>query len=108
VPGGADAYLLRHILHNWDDGRAMAILRNVRSVMKPGARLLVVERVIPTGNEPMFSKLIDLTMLVVHGGQERTEEEFRCLFEATGFTLTRVVPTSSDVSVIEGEPGETA
>jgi hypothetical protein len=105
VPGGADAYLLRHILHNWDDDRAVAILRNVRSVMGDGAKLLVVERVIPPGDGPMFGKLMDLTTLVVHGGLERTEEEFRHLFEAAGFQLTRVVPTASDVSVIEGEVG---
>ena len=103
VPDGADAYLLRHILHNWDDERAVAILRNVRPAMRAGARLLVVERVIPPGNEPMFGMLMDLTMLVVHGGRERTEEEFRSLFETAGFTLSRVVPTASDVSVIEGE-----
>jgi hypothetical protein len=70
--------------------------------------LLVVERVIPPGNEPMFGKLMDLTMLVVHGGRERTEVEFRRLFEAAGFWLTRIVPTASDVSVIEGEPAGTA
>jgi hypothetical protein len=103
VPGGADAYLLRHILHNWDDERAVAILRNVRGVMGEGATLLVVERVIPPGNGPMFGKLMDLTMLVVHGGMERTEDEFRRLFEAAGFRLTRIVPMASDVSVIEGE-----
>jgi len=64
--------------------------------------------VIPPGNGPIFGNLIDRTMLVVHGGRERTEEEFRHLFEAAGFTVTRVVPTASDVRVIEGEPGETA
>ncbi|HKI18300.1 MAG TPA: hypothetical protein VKA15_10485 [Isosphaeraceae bacterium] len=65
-----------------------------------------MERLIPPGNEPMFGKLMDLTMPVVHGGLERTEEEFRHLFETAGFTLTRVVPTSSDVTVIEGESQE--
>lgn len=105
VPEGADAYHLRHILHNWDDDKTLAILRNVRAVMGDGSRLLVVERVIPPGNGPMFGKLMDLTMLVVHGGRERTGEEFRRLFEAAGFRLTRIVPTASDVSVVEGEPG---
>ena len=108
VPGGADAYLLRHILHNWDDERAVTILRNVRCVMGEGAKLLIVERVIPPGNDPMFGKLMDLTMLVVHGGMERTGDEFRRLFEAAGFRLSRIVPTTSDVSVIEGDPGGTA
>jgi O-methyltransferase domain len=104
VPGGADAYLLRHIVHNWDDERSVAILRNVRNGMVEGARLLVVERVIPPGNGPMFGKLMDLTMLVVHGGQERTEDEFRRLFEAAGFRLTRIVAAEGDPSVVEGMP----
>jgi hypothetical protein len=104
VPGGADAYLLRHILHNWDDEQAVTILRNIRRAMGDSGRLLVVERVIEPGNAPQFGKLMDLTMLVVHGGAERTEEEFRRLFEAGGFRLTRVVPTAVEVSVIEGEP----
>jgi hypothetical protein len=108
VPDGADAYLLRHIVHNWDDERAVSILRNVRGVMGRGARLLVVERVIPPGNGPLFGKFMDLTMLVVHGGMERTEEEFRRLFEAAGLRPTRIVPTASDVSVIEGEVGAIA
>jgi O-methyltransferase domain/Dimerisation domain len=106
VPGGADAYLLRHILHNWDDERAVEILGNVRRAMGEGAKLLVVERVIPPGNGPMFGKLMDLTMLVVHGVVERSEEEFRRLFEAAGFRLTRIIPTTSDASVIEGEGGQ--
>ena len=93
IPGGADAYLLRHIIHNWDDETGVAILRNVREVdARSGRRLLVVERVIPPGNEPTFGKLMDLNMLVIPGGVERTEEEFRRLFEAPGFRLTRIVP----------------
>jgi hypothetical protein len=108
VPGGADAYLLRHIVHNWDDERATTILRNVCRAMVKGGRLLVVERVIAPGNEPMFGKLMDLTMLVIHGGQERTEGEFHRLFVAAGFRLTQIVPTATDVSVIEAERGATA
>ncbi|QDV35692.1 methyltransferase [Tautonia plasticadhaerens] len=104
VPGGANAYLLRHILHNWDDQRAVMILRNVRRAMGESGRLLVVERVIEPGNAPQFGKLMDLTMLVVHGGVERTEEEFQGLLEAGGFRLRRIVPTAVEVSVIEGEP----
>ena len=104
VPGGADAYLLRHIIHDWDDERATAILRTVRRAMGEGARLLVVEGVIPPGDEPSFAKLLDLTMLVAPGGLERTEEEYRRLYEAAGFRLRRVVPTAAGVDVIEGEP----
>src|SRR6476660_6503259 len=74
IPGGADAYLLRHIIHDWDDAESMAILRSVRRALgKARGRLLVVETVIPPGNEPSFGKLLDLNMLVVPGGLERTE-----------------------------------
>jgi hypothetical protein len=103
VPGGADAYLLRHILHDWDDERSARILRNVHAVAGEGGRLLVVESVIPPGNEPSFGKLLDLTMLAIPGGRERTREEYESLFRAGGFRLTRVVPTPAEVSVLEGQ-----
>jgi hypothetical protein len=102
VPGGAHAYLLRHIIHDWDDAHATAILRTVHAAMSHEAKLLVVESVIPPGNDFFFPKLLDLAMLVLPGGQERTEEEYRGLYEAAGFRLTRVVPTTAEVSVIEG------
>jgi hypothetical protein len=105
VPAGADAYLLRHVIHDWDYDRAGTILRNCRQAMGRQGRLLVVEGVVPPGNEPSVSKFFDLAMLVVPGGMERTEEEYRRLFEEAGFRLKRVVPTKSWVSVIEGEPG---
>jgi hypothetical protein len=104
IPGGADAYFLRHVLHDWDDERATALLRNVRRAMGPRSRLLVVEGVIPTGNGPSFGKLMDLNMMVVPGGVERTAPEYRRLFEAAGFRLTNIVPTSAGVDVVEGEP----
>jgi hypothetical protein len=103
VPGG-DAYMFRHIIHDWDDEKALLILRNCRKVVPAGGKLLVVESVIPAGNGPAFSKLLDLTMLVVPGGKERTEAEYRTLFTAAGFQLTRIVPTPVEVSVIEGVP----
>lgn len=102
VPGGADAYLLRHIIHDWNDEQCGTILRTIHRAMRPGARLLVVETVIPPGNEPCFGKLLDLAMLLIPGGAERTEAEYRRLYEAAGFRLTRIVPTSAEVSVIEG------
>jgi O-methyltransferase domain/Dimerisation domain len=102
VPAGADAYLMRHIIHDWDDEKATKILQNVHRAMGKDGRLLVVEGVIPPGNDPSFGKLLDLTMLVIPGGKERTEEEYRRLFGAGGFHLTRIVPTSAEVSVIEG------
>jgi hypothetical protein len=103
VPSGADAYLLRHIIHDWDDERSGRILGNIHRAMGEAGRLLVVESVIPPGNEPSFGKLLDLTMLVIPGGQERTREEYEALFRASGFRLTRVVPTRAEVCVIEGE-----
>jgi O-methyltransferase domain/Dimerisation domain len=101
IPCGADAYFLRHILHDWDDERAMVLLRNVRRAMSPRSRLLVVESVVPTGNGPSFGKLMDLTMMVLPGGVERTAQEYRRLFEAAGFRLTKIVPTSAGVDVVE-------
>jgi hypothetical protein len=102
VPQGADAYLLRHIIHDWDDEKATTILRNVHRAMSADGKLLVVESVIPPGNEPSFGKLLDLTMLVIPGGQERTEDEYRMLYKSAGFHLTRIVATTTEVSVIEG------
>jgi len=103
VPGGVDAYLLRHIIHDWDDVKATAILKNIHEKMEGDAKLLVVETVIPPGNEPSFAKLLDLAMLVIPGGLERTEEEYRQLYDNAGFRLSGVVPTRAEVSVIEGK-----
>jgi hypothetical protein len=103
VPTGAEAYLMRHIIHDWDDERSTLILRNIHTAMATAGRLLVVEGIIPPGNEPAFGKLLDLTMLAIPGGQERTREEYQTLFRAGGFRLTRVVPTAAEVCVIEGE-----
>lgn len=101
VPASGDAYLLRHVLHDWDDDEAVAILKNCRDAMRPGGRVLVVETVIPSGNEPCFGKWLDLMMLVV-GGRERTNEQYAELFSAAGLRLTSVFPTAHEVSVIEG------
>jgi ubiquinone/menaquinone biosynthesis C-methylase UbiE len=101
VPSSCDAYLLRHVIHDWDDGEAVAILKNCRDAMQPGGRVLVVETVIPSGNEPCFGKWLDLMMLVV-GGRERTKEEYGQLFSAAGLRLTSVVFTAHEVSIIEG------
>jgi SAM-dependent methyltransferase len=104
VPAGGDVYLLRHILHDWYDPECVKILTNIRRAMRPDGRLLVVESVIPPGNGEFFGKLLDLTMLVVVGGMERTEDEYRRLFESVGFRLARVVPTAVEVSVLEAVP----
>jgi len=104
VPGGADAYLMKLITHDWDDARAKTILSNVRKVIPPEGRLIVVDAVIAPDNHPSMNKLLDIQMLVGLGGRERTEEEFRSLFAAAGFRLDKVVPTPSPVSIIEGIP----
>src|SRR6516225_6903522 len=103
VPPGADAYLMRHIIHDWDDDKSITILRNCRRAMGQGGKLLIVEGVVPPGNEPSVSKFFDLAMMALPGGMERTEDEYRQLFEAAGFQLTRIVPTRTWVSVLEGE-----
>lgn len=101
VPANGNAYLMRHVIHDWDDGEAVSILRNCREAMEPDGRVLVVETVIPSGNGPCFGKWLDLMMLVV-GGRERTREQYERLFSAAGLRLTRVIPTAHEVSVIEG------
>jgi len=101
VPKGADAYMMRHIIHDWDDEKSLTILRNCHQAMSSDSKLLVVESVIPPGNEPFGGKFLDLVMLLIPGGKERTEEEYRTLFSEAGFELTRVVPTASEVSIVE-------
>jgi SAM-dependent methyltransferase len=107
VPDGADAYILKHILHDWDDARASAILQNCRKAMAPGTSLLIVERVMPEKTEAgqaLEAYLLDLEMLVrTPGGRERSEAEFRGILTHCGFAMTRVVPTSAPVSVIEAQ-----
>jgi hypothetical protein len=103
LPRGGDAYLLKNIVHGWNDARAAAILQRCGAAMAADSRLLLVESVIPPGNAPSLGKLMDLEMLVMtEGGRERTEEEFRALLGAGGFQLLGVTPTRSPVSVIEG------
>jgi hypothetical protein len=103
VPEGGDAYILKHIMHDWDDERAIAILKQCHKVMPDNGKVLVAEQVIPPGNEPFMGKLLDLHMLVMApGGRERTEAEYRALFEKAGFMLTRIVPTPREMSIVEG------
>jgi hypothetical protein len=105
VPSGGNAYILKHILHDWDDEDCRRIIRNCRSAMAENGRLLVIEVLNPPGDTPHYGKFVDLQMLVVtKGGRERTEAEYRQLFASAGFTLSRAVPTGSDVSLIVGQP----
>ncbi len=101
VPAGGDAYVLKHIIHDWDDEPSVRILRNVRAVAGAGATLLLVEGVVPDDNSGPLVKLTDMEMLIINNGRERTAEEYRRLLAEAGFQLTRIVGTASRFSIIE-------
>ncbi|WP_051036030.1 methyltransferase [Stanieria cyanosphaera] len=105
VPSNGDAYLLKHIIHDWDDQQALIILQNCHQAMNYQSKLLIVDRVIPSGNEPMAGKFMDLNMLVLtSGGKERTQAEFSQLLTAAGFEIKQIISTAADISVIEAVP----
>jgi hypothetical protein len=101
IPSGADAYLLKHILHDWSDEDCLRILRNIYAVAEPGTKLLVVDAVIGARNEHEFAKILDIQMLVLLRGKERTRAEWKELLHTAGFQLTRVVSTPSFAHVVE-------
>lgn len=102
VPAGADAYFMKHIIHDWGDEDCLRILGNCRVAMSDQAKLLICEKIVPPGNEPGLVKTMDLVMLVLtDGGRERTEQEFRDLFGRAGLRLARIVPTSVDNVILE-------
>jgi hypothetical protein len=101
VPPDADTYVLKGVIHDWDDSKGVAILRNCRKAMKPNARLLIVETIVPETKEPSFSSLLDLNMLVMCGGRERTASQFKDLFARAELRMTRIVSTLSPLKVIE-------
>ena len=104
VPQGADAYLLSSVIHDWEDDRAITILRNCGSAMTKNSRVLLVDMIVPDAASASFSKLLDLNMLVMNGGRERTKAEFCALLEAADYRITRIVPTMAPQSVIEAVP----
>jgi SAM-dependent methyltransferase len=108
VPGDADALILKHVIHDWEDEKAIRILSNCRRSMKPGATVLIAEGVYPAridgSLESRGATANDVNMLVVSGGRQRSEAEFRALYEASGFELTRVVHTAARLALIEGKP----
>jgi hypothetical protein len=104
VPPGADAYIMKHIIHDWPDEACIKILRGCRAGINSGGKLLVVDSVIPPGNDLDPGKFLDLEMLIFPGGHERTEQQFGDLFAAAGWKLSRVMPTPSGVSIVEGVP----
>ena len=104
VPGGGDVYLLKHILHDWNDEECVTILRNVRSAMVPGGRVVVEEMLVGGEGPPSPAPLMDLNMLVMLTGRERTAEEFGALFAKAGLRMTGVTPTPSPMVVLEAVP----
>jgi hypothetical protein len=100
VPAGADAYILRWIIHDWAESEAVALLSKVRESMKPGARLVLLEELIPETREPVPGKWIDLLMLAITGGSERTEREYSELLAASGFELEELVRTHGSFSIL--------
>ena len=99
----ADAYVMKHIIHDWDDEKAITILRNCAKHLKPKGKVILIEAVIQPGNEPHFAKWVDIEMFMMPGGKERTEAEFRQLFAKAGLRLTRIVPNNSPLCVVESE-----
>jgi hypothetical protein len=104
VPQTHDCYILAHVLHDWTDAEAIAILRNCRRAISQKGRLLIVEAVLPEGDTPHHGKLMDLLMLAVTGGVERTGREFAELLTGTGFKLERIISTSTHQSIVEAKP----
>jgi hypothetical protein len=105
VPAGADAYIMKHIIHDWPDDRCVQILKACRKGVNSTGKLLVVDSVIHPGSDFSPSKFLDLQMLIFPSGCERTEKQFRDLFAASGWRLTRIVQTAAAVSIVEGLPG---
>jgi hypothetical protein len=104
VPAGADCYVLSHVIHDWTEEQCLTILGHCRKAIAPNGRLLIVEMVLPAGDTPHPGKVLDMVMLTIPGGQERTEAEYATLLGKAGFRLARVVPTASAVSVVEALP----
>jgi hypothetical protein len=104
VPAGGDVYVLSHIIHDWNEQQCLTILGHCRKAITPDGRLLIVETVLPPGDTPHQGKIQDMVMLVLPGGQERTEDEYAALLGKAGFRLNRVIPTESVVSVVEAVP----
>ena len=104
VPKGADAYLLCGVIHDWDDSRAATILKKCRDAMMKDGRLLLIDVVVPEGPSASFIKLLDLNLLVMTGGRERTKAELADLLDDAGYKLTRIIPTMAPQSIIEALP----
>ena len=104
VPAGGDVYVMKWIIHDWEDEKALTILKNVRAQIQPEGRLIIVDCIVPEGDEPHFAKTFDLNMMVMTGGKERTAAEFEKLVSAAGFKLLQVIPTELPTGIVVAEP----
>ncbi len=104
VPEGADAYVAKSVIHDWNDHDAVRILKNCRRAIRNNGTMLLIELILKPANQPDFARFADLQMLVVTGGQERTEAEYRALLGEAGFSLTQVIQTAGFMSIIESQP----
>lgn len=109
VPGGADTIMMRHVIHNWGRDEAIKILQNCSAALPSNGKILILETIIPTGDDGSFAKLRDLSMMLLVGGEERTEAEYRDILQAAGFGLERVIPTETEGSILvaaklDGQP----
>ncbi len=104
IPTG-DLYIMKNIIHNWNDDDCVRMLSNIRRSMTPGAKILIIDMIVQTINTPALAPLLDIQMLAcMHGGRERTREEFQKLLEQSGFKINRIIPTIAPISLIEAEP----
>ena len=104
VPEGGDAYVMKWIIHDWEDEKAITILKQIRRRMQPNGRLIIVDCIVPETDEPHFAKTFDLNMMVMTGGKERTAGEFEKLVTAAGFRVLQVIPTELPTGIVEAEP----
>jgi O-methyltransferase domain len=104
IPAGADAYLFRHIIHDWTDEQCTQILGHCSNAIPANGKRLIADCVVPAGNAPCLSKDMDMTMLTFPGGQERSEAQFRSLLKASCFELKSITPTATTINVVEAKP----
>jgi len=104
VPAGYDACILSHIIHDWEDNRAVQILENCRAAIQPNGKLLILEWVLPEGDTPHVAKVVDINMMMLMGGEERTGSQYGRLLEQAGFRMNRIIPTACECSIVEAVP----
>ena len=104
VPEGFDAYILSHVIHDWDDDESVQILRNCRKAINPDGRLFILEWILPEGDMPHVAKVVDINMMMLMGGEERTGKQYGRLLEKAGFRMTRIIPTGCECSIVEAVP----